>query len=306
MPQIQEQWDPILLLPQIYHHFDLGAKNVPVMRDQLFNIQGSTLFEERGAGIGSMGNEAWDGFKNTGQVGELDFDAGYEKAYVHQEYPVNFKIRIKLILNDQYGQMNKNNSRLGASAQRKMEIDAASILNNAFTDSAAFHGGDDKPLCSASHPDSPARSGNTQNNTGTSPLTEAAVSATRVSMKAFKDDKNDITGVEPNELWVPTNLEDKAIKIVGSALLPGTANNDTNPQNLAGRWRVIPWARLDATKAWFMVDGTMRHDLVNWYNREVFRIIVKSEDLVWLQLQAKLHYSFGWDDWRWIFGHNPS
>lgn len=306
MPQIIEQWDPSLLLPQIYHHFDLGMKRVPVLRDQLFNVQGSTLFEERGAGIGSMDNEAWDGFKNTGQPGELDFDVGYVKTYSHVEYPVNFNIRKNLIINDQYGIMGRNNARIGRSAQNKMEIDAASILVNAFTDSAEFHGGDGKPLCSASHPDSPKSSSNVQSNTGTSALTESAVSATRIKMQRFKDDKNDEVGALPNELWVPPELEDTALKIVGSQLLPGTANNDMNPQNMAGRWRVIPWHRLTNTKNWFMIDGVLRQELVNWYNREPFQLIVISEDLVWVRLQAKLHYSFGWDDWRWIYGHKPA
>lgn len=301
MPQIIEQWDPSLLLPQIYHHFDLGMKNVPMMRETLYNVQGSLLYEERGAGIGAMGTEAWDGFKNTQQPGELDFDVGYETTYRHQEYPVNFRIRTNLIINDQYGVMARNNARVGESAQSKMEIDAASIFGNAFD--SGFVGGDGVSLCNASHPNSEAKSGTVQSNTGTSALTKTAVSQTRVAMMRFKDDKDEEVGVVPNELWVPPELEDKAIEIVGSQLDPDSGNNAVNPQ-AAGRWVVRPWHRLRNTKDWFMVDGVKRRSLVNWYNRQPYQIIVKSEDLVWVVLQAKLHYSFGWDDWRWVFGHN--
>ncbi len=301
MPQIIEQWDPSLLLPQIYHHFDLGMKNVPMMRELLYNVQGSLLYEERGAGIGSMGTEAWDAFKNTNKAGELDFDQGYVTTYSHQEYPVNFGIRKNLIINDQYGVMGRNNARIGESAQSKMEIDAASIFANAFDSN--FPGGDDVSLCNASHPASEAKSSSVQSNVGTSALTKAAVSATRVAMMRFKDDKDDESGVVPNELWVPPELEDKAIEIVGSQLDPDSGNNAVNPQSM-GRWIVRPWFRLRNTKDWFMVDGVKRRSLVNWYNREPYQIIVKSEDLIWVRLQAKLHYSFGWDDWRWIFGHN--
>ena len=41
---------------------------------------------------------------------------------------------------------------LGRSASLRYEYTGADIFNNGFTDSAAYHGGDDKPLFSASHP----------------------------------------------------------------------------------------------------------------------------------------------------------
>lgn len=41
---------------------------------------------------------------------------------------------------------------LGRSANLSYNFTGADILNNGFTDSAAFHGGDSKPLFSASHP----------------------------------------------------------------------------------------------------------------------------------------------------------
>lgn len=306
MSQSQAQWAS-LLIPTITHHFDLGQKTVPQMREQLFGSAiPSRLSEENGTGIGSMGVEAWNEYQRSNKAGELDFDEGYTKTYTHVEYPVNFSVEKKLLINDQYGVMGSNFNRLGVSAAIKQELDAISILNNAFTDSAAFHGGDDKPLCSASHPSSPAKSATTQNNTGTSALTKTAVSTTRIKMMRFKDDKNDEVGIMPNELWVPPELQDTAIEIVGSQLDPDSGENARNPQNIAGRWVVKVALRLTGTKAWFMVDSTQRRMLVNWYEREAFQIMKTYEDTVFIRWQAKLHYSFGWDDWRWIYGHNPS
>ena len=46
--------------------------------------------------------------------------------------------------------------------------------------------------------------------------------------------------------------------------------------------------------------------LVNWYERENYQIMLIDETTTYLLFEAKLHYSFGWDDWRWIYGHNPS
>lgn len=297
----QSQWDT-LLTPVIYHHFGVGMNMVPSMRTRLFNVQGSLLAEEKGTGIGGFSVDAWNQYKNSGQKGSLDLNQLYTKTYTHLEYPVKLRIEKKLLLNDQYSIINQIVRRAGISAEQKMEIDAASVLNNAFDSN--YTGADAVSLCSASHPAGPSASATLQSNTGTKALTEAAVSETRVTMMRFKDDKNNEIGLTPNELWVPPELEDKALKIVRSTNEPGTANNDANAQ--AGRWTVVPWQRLTGTKAWFMVDSVWRQEVVNWYNREVVVPMLVAEDTTHLTYELKLHYSYGFDDWRWIFGHNPS
>lgn len=303
MAQSQAQWDQ-LLIPVISHFFNVGITSVPTLRQALFGDPiPSTISEEKGTGIGAMGSEAWEEFSRGGKAGSLDFDQGFTETYTHVEYPVNFTVRKQLIINDQYGVMSRNFERIGISAGKFMDRKAFTILNNAFTAAVPFLGSDGVALCSASHKPSPDKATPLLNNTGTSALTKAAVSATRISMMRVKDDKNVESGVMPNELWVPPELEDKAIEIVGSALDPDSANNAVNPQ--AGRWFVRVSQRLTGTKAWFMTDSVLRNSLVNWYEREPFQLMLVEEDTVWIKWQAKLHFSFGFDDWRWIFGHNP-
>ena len=292
-----------LLTPGIYHHFELGVNMVPSMRSQLFNIQGSKLAQEKGTGIGGMSPDTWDQYKVAGHPGTLDVDEQYSKTYTHVEYPVRLPIEKKLLMNDQYGKAQKLVQRAGISAEQKMEIDAASLLNNAF-DATAQPGGDAVALCSDSHPVSPTDSSNTYDNYGTSPLTKDAVSDTRVLMMRFADDIGNEIGVMPNELWVPPELHDKAIEIAESVLDPASGNNAVNPQS--GRFKVIPWLRLSDTNAWFMADGMWRNQTVNWYNREALQVMVVDETTTHVVYELKLHYSFGFDDWRWIYGHNPS
>jgi hypothetical protein len=188
------------------------------------------------------------------------------------------------------------------SAEQKMEKDAASLLNNAFSSAAANLGSDGVALCSASHPVGPHEVSTVYTNTGTSALTATAISTTRVAMMRFKDDKGNELGLMPNELWIPPELEDAALKITRSLQDPGSANNDINPQN--GRWQVIPWQRLTGTKNWFMVDGAWRNEVVNWYNREAYQIMLLDESTTHLRYEIKLHYAFGFEDWRWVYGHN--
>lgn len=297
----QNQFDS-LLLPVIYHHFDLGQSRVPSLRGRLYNVQDSTLYEERGTGMGGMSPDSWNQYKDKGVKGRLDFDQLYSQTYSHVEYPVELVVEKRLVLNDQYGRIGDIVRRAGISAETKMEIDAASLFNNAF--STSFPWGDGKPLCSTTHPKSPNTSSGTYSNKGTSALTAAAVSSTRIDMMRFKDDKGVELGVMPNLLIVPPELEDAAIEAVGSMLDPDSANNAANPQ--FGRFGVIPWARLSDTNAWFMVDDVWRGEVVNWYNREALQVMMTRETTTEIVYELKLHYSFGVDDWRWIFGHNPS
>lgn len=297
----QSQWDT-LLTPIVYHHFGVGMSMVPSMRARLFSVQGSLLAEEKGTGIGGFSVDAWNQYQNSGQKGDLDLNQLYTKTYTHQEYPVRLRLEKKLLINDQYGVINQMVRRSGISAEQKMEIDAASILNNAF--SGSYLGADGVALCSASHPNSPHAPATTQSNSGTLALNAKNISDVRVAMMRFKDDKNNEIGLMPNELWVPPELEDTTIKAVRSAQDPGSANNDVNPQ--AGRWTVVPWQRLTGTKAWFVVDSVWRKEVVNWYNREVVVPMLIDEDTTHLTYELKLHYSFGFDDWRWIYGMNPA
>lgn len=292
----QEQFNA-LLIPVIYHHFELGQSRVPSLRGQLFSEENSGLAEERGTGMGGIAPDAWNQYKVSGVKGRLDFDQLYTQSYVHVEYPVELVIEKRLILNDQYRKVNDIISRAGMSAETKMEIDAASLLNNAFSTSYNFSDG--KPLCATDHPKS-TQGGGTYSNKGTTALDATALSAARIAMMRFKDDKGQEIGVVPNELWVAPELEDTALTITKSLNDPASANNAINPQ--ATRWVVKTWMRLTDTNNWFITDSAWRQSVVKWYNREALQVMMTHETTTEVIYELKLHYSFGADDWRWIYG----
>ena len=296
----QEQFDS-LLTPIIYHHFEIGVNRVPSLRGRLMNVQNSTLAEEKGTGMGGISPDAWNQYTSAGRKGRLDLDQLYTQTYTHVEYPVELVIEKRLLLNDQHGRIQDLVRRAGISAEQKMEIDAASVFNKAFTGKTWADG---KALCATDHPVSPNKSSGTYSNEGTSALSKAAVSETRINMMRFKDDKGNEIGLMPNVLLVPPELEDTALEIANSVLDPASGNNAINPQ--AGRFSVITWQRLTDTNAWFMIDDVWRQEVVNWYNREALQVMMTHETTTEIIYELKLHYSFGVDDWRWIYGHNPS
>lgn len=294
----QEQFST-LLVPVINHYFDMGLQSVPSIREQLFNVQTSKIANEVGVGIGGMSTDVWSMYKDTGKKGELDFDQLYSQNYTHQEYPVELIVRKNLAINDQYGIINKKFSRAGLSAGIKMEEDATSLLNNAF--SASFKFSDGVALCSASHPRGPNTTG-TYSNLNTVALTEQSLSDARVQLMNVKDDRGNKIGLMPNELWVPPELQDTALKVTQSVQEAASANNAINPQ--AGRWTVKVMMRATDTNNWFITDSMWRQQVCNWYERESFQIMLVRENTTELVYEMKMHYSYGVDDWRFIYGQN--
>lgn len=290
---IQNQFDT-LLIPTLYHHFELGMLSVPMVRDRLFTVRPSTMATEKGVGIGGMSVDAWDVYKQSGSKGSLEFSQLYTQTYTHQEYAVRFSVKKQLVMNDQYGVIERQLQGIGMSGANHMEIDAATLLNNAF---ATTTWSDGQFLCDTDHP----VGSTTHSNDGSTALSESAVSATRILMMRFPDDKGNPLGVVGDELIVPPELEDTALKITRSILNPETGNNAMNPQQ--GRFNVIVVPRLTDTNNWFMSSSAWRRQVVNWYEREPLTIMQVDEDTTDLVFEAKLHYSYGVDDWRWIYGH---
>lgn len=301
MPMRASNWAE-LLLPAIHNFYDIGRQLRPELRPEIYNIQSSSRADERNIGYGGIAANAWDSYEKSGVKGQVDFDKGYEKRYTHQEYVVTFEVERKLLDDDQYGVIAGERARkLGASATQKMELDAASVFNNAFDTN--YQGADGKPLCSTTHPRNPNKTGNLVN-AGTSSLTKDSVSLTRQAMMSTEDDAGNILGMMPNAIMVPPELEDTALEIVNSINDPSSANNAINPQ--AGRFQVIAWHYLTDSDNWFMMDTVWMRENLKWYDRTPIEISVSQQTSTEATYEAYMRYSYGWDDWRWVYGHNVS
>lgn len=302
MTMISEGWGNALDLT-IAYWFEQGYARRASLIPSLFNVQMSNSSDEEAVGIGAVGTDAWDNYENAGQVSHADFDQGYKKTYTHKEYPMLLRIKRKLYEDSKYPQIFQMARRLGDSARVKQEKDAASVFNNAFDDNVA--GADAVGLCSTAHPASPDNTGSTQSNEGTYALTKDNVATVREAMMAFEDDRGNIVAVTPDTLLVPPELEDEALVIAGSLLDPTTATNALNPQS--GRFSVLTWHYLTDSNAWFMVDSSLMQMSLDWWNRVPLQIRPYTQDntidLAWI---AYMRYSYGWSDWRWVYGNNPS
>jgi len=302
MVLISENWADALD-PIVRTRFKLGFARRPSLIETLYNTESSSRAYEQVSGIGAVGIDMWNQWENSGVVANASFDQGYKTTFTHREYPLEMKIQRKLMEDANWIEIKNLSANMGESASLKREVDAASVFNNAF--SSSFLGADGVALCSNSHPFNPQKTGSTQDNNHTLALTKDNVKTIRESMMAFTDDNGNKVAVTPNAILVPPSLEDEALVISKSLLDPVSANNAINPQE--GRFTVIVWHYLTDSNAWFMLDTNLMKSNLHWFNRSPLNIVPKVEDktlvATWI---AYMRYSYGFSDWKWVAGSNPS
>jgi hypothetical protein len=174
------------------------------------------------------------------------------------------------------------------------------VFNNAF--SSTYTGGDGVELCGA-HPYSPSNA-TTQSNAGSTALSYDSVIATRKLMKSFVDDKGNKIPINPDTILVPLELEDTAWTAVESMSKPGTANNDGNFVRSRG-FNVITWDYLNDANNWFMMDSRLMGLFANWFDLEPMEFAAdpSSDYNLVAKYRGYMRYSYGWSDWRWVYGH---
>jgi phage major head subunit gpT-like protein len=107
------------------------------------------------------------------------------------------------------------------------QVKAAAVLNNGFTNSAVYYGGDGVPLFSTSHP---LVSGGVNSNTQSTPadLNETSLEAAVIQIAAWTDERSLLIAAKPKKLIVPPALQFVATRLLETQLRVGTADNDIN------------------------------------------------------------------------------
>jgi Mu-like prophage major head subunit gpT len=308
MPDRSAHWAE-LLTPQLTDAFYIGfsddgrrASMIPT----LFGTKPSQRAFEEHLGVGTLSSSGWN-FEKTGRVEYDQHNKCYLKRFTHAEFAKGIVVQRKLIDDNLTDIVFDETSGLGDSAYRKREKGGASIFNNAFVgsgeneDGLAIVGPDGVALCSTAHPRSADESGTTQSNKAELSLTAANVGLVRIKHQGIKDDRGDIMDVMPDQLIVPPELEDEALRISRSTLDPASANNAVNPQS--GRFSMVCWHYLTSAKNWFLADSSRRARSLLWYDRIPLEFGKEGDfETYQAKFAAYMRYSYGWRDWAWIYG----
>lgn len=288
-----------LLEPGLRKIFYETYDQIPVMMNELYNVQTTSNPYEEDVSIGTMGE--FPKFQGT-----VEYDRmyeGYNKIYEFPEFAKGFRIERKLWDDERYNQINKRPAGLAIAAQRRRESDAAALFENAFDSN--YEGPDGKPLCATDHPSKAPDGPSERSNKGTDALSHTSLQETKNEMRGFVDDRGGKISVVPDTLLVPVDLEETAWELIESE---GKVNtNENNPNIHYGKYKLIVWDYLEDSNNWFLIDSRYAALFLNWFDRVPLEFAMEEDfDTLVAKFRAYMRYNAGWSDWVWIYGHEVS
>ena len=239
--------------------------------------------------------------KPEGQA--VTFDSATESftaRYTHETVALAFSITEEAVEDNLYDKVSTRYTKaLARSMAHTKQVKAANVLNNAFDSS--FTGGDGKELCATDHS---TTSGNQKNELSTAAdLNETSLEQAMIDIAAFADDRGLKVAAKARKMIIPSALQFTAERLMKSAGRTGTADNDINAVKSMG---MIPEGYvvnnyLTDTDAFFIktdVPNGMKH-----FQRAAVATSMEGDfETGNVKYKARERYSFGFSDWRGIFG----
>jgi phage major head subunit gpT-like protein len=280
-------------------------EQIPSQYDKIFTKHDSKMALERTAEMRFLGLAQ---LKTEG--GQTAFDNAAGERYIynqeHTEIALGYAITRKAIDDNLYKtQFMPSNLGLIESFQQTKEIYGANVLNTATTYNASI-GGDGVALIATNHP---IDGGTVANRPAVDvDLNESTLLNGMISIRTnFKDQAGLKVFARGRRLVVPPALEPTAIRLTKTELRPGTADNDVNAimmtaGGLPEGYMVNDY--LTSTRAWFLLTNI---DGLSYMERVKFETDMQV-DFVTDNLLVKGYerYSFGYYNWRSIFGSFPT
>lgn len=243
----------------------------------------------------------------TGSVSYQETSQGYDSTITYKEYASGFQIARKLFDDALYSIMDAKPKALADAFMRTRQSHAAQLFNNAFSlDTTWLSGGDGVSLCNDSHTTtSGASTAAGFDNLITAALSAVSLTAARIQMRGFRGPNAERISVMPSKLVVPVDLYDIAYEITESQGKPDTANNNANVHY--GKYTCTDWEYLTDTNNWFLLDDSMRSQVVTWIDRIPYEFaMVEDLDTIVGKWRLYARYGAGWSDWRWVLGSQVS
>jgi len=278
---------------------------IPSQYDKIFTKHDSKMALERTAEMRFLGLAQ---LKTEGGQTAFDNSAGERYIYnqEHTEIALGYAITRKAIDDNLYkSQFMPSNLGLVESFHQTKEIYGANVLNTATTYNASV-GGDGVALCSTAHP----IDGTTVANTPAVQvdLNEATLLNSMIAIRTnFKDQAGLKVFARGRRLVVPPQLEPVAIRLTKTELRPGTSDNDVNAimmtaGGLPEGYMVNDF--LTSSYAWFLltnIDGLSYMERVKFESDMQVDFVTDN-----LLVKGYERYSFGYYNWRSIYGNFPT
>ena len=285
------------LEPGLNALFGLEYKNYANEHAEIFDTENSDrAFEEE---------VMLSGFANAPIKAEgtgVSFDNAQETftaRYTHETLALAFAITEEAIEDNLYDRLaSRYTKALARSMANTKQVKAAKVLNNGF---GTANGGDGKELCATDHP---IVTGTEQNElTTAADLNETSLEQALIDIAALTDERGLKIAAKGMKLIVPSALQFTAERLMKSTQRVGTADNDINAVVSMG---MIPQGYsvnhyLTDTDAYFIktdVPNGLKH-----FVRAPLKTAMEGDFTTGnVRYKARERYSFGFSDWRGIFG----
>jgi hypothetical protein len=287
------------LEPGLNALFGLEYQNYENQHTEIYDIENSDRAFEEEVMLSGFANAA---VKAEGSAVTFDTaNEAFTSRYTHETIALAFAITEEAIEDNLYDRIaTRYTKALARSMAQTKQIKSANVLNNGFNSS--FPGGDGKELFATDHPTQSA--GSLANELSTSAdLSETSLEQAMIDIAAFKDERGFKIAARGLKLIIPSELQFTAERILRSPARVGTADNDLNALSSKG---MLPQGYvvnnyLTDTDAFFIKTDVPNG--MKMFNRANLKTAMEGDfDTGNVRYKARERYSFGFSDWRGMFG----
>jgi|TARA_R100001440_G_scaffold14211_2_gene24281 hypothetical protein len=287
------------LEPGLNALFGLEYQNYENQHTEIYEIENSDRAFEEEVMLSGFANAA---VKAEGSAVTFDTaNESFTSRYTHETIALAFAITEEAIEDNLYDRIaTRYTKALARSMAQTKQIKSANVLNNGFNSS--FPGGDGKELFATDHPTQSA--GSLANELSTSAdLSETSLEQAMIDIAAFKDERGFKIAARGLKLIIPSELQFIAERILRSPARVGTADNDLNALSSKG---MLPQGYvvnnyLTDTDAFFIKTDVPNG--MKMFNRANLKTAMEGDfDTGNVRYKARERYSFGFSDWRGMFG----
>jgi|TARA_R110002012_G_scaffold51769_2_gene133459 hypothetical protein len=287
------------LTPGLHALFGLEYERYNNEHEDIFDTESSErAFEEEvmlsGFGEASVKGEGAAVVYDTAQE-------AWTSRYSHETVALAFSLTEEAIEDNLYDTLSSRYTRaLARSMQSTKQVKAANVLNNAF--SSSYVGGDGKELCATDHPT--VANIDMKNELSTAAdLNETSLEQALIDIAAFQDERGLKVNAQAKKLIIPPALQFTADRLMESPGRVNTSDNDINAIRNMGMvsegYAVNHY--LTDTDAFFLKTD-VPNGLKHFVRTPVATNMEGDFETGNVRYKARERYSFGWSDWRGIFG----
>ncbi len=287
------------LVPGLHALFGLEYERYNNEHEDIFDTESSERAFEEEVMLSGFGEAP-----TKGEGAAVVYDTAQESwtsRFTHETVALAFALTEEAIEDNLYDTLSSRYTRaLARSMQTTKQVKAANVLNNAF--SSSFVGGDGKELCATDHPT--VANVDLKNELSTAAdLNETSLEQALIDIADFKDERNLKVNAQAKKLIIPPALQFVADRLMDTPGRVGTSDNDINAirnMGMISEGYVVNHYLTDTDA--FFIKTDVPNGLKHFVRTPVSTSMEGDFETGNVRYKARERYSFGWSDWRGIFG----